>query len=793
MMGLRTIITSLLASSLLAPALAAPTPAQAIEKRASSYWVANVDRLGQAAFNDAPDSYKIFRNVVDDYGADSTGATDSTDAINLAISDGGRCGQGCDSTTTSPAIVYFPPGTYRVSAPLVQYYYTQMIGDATDPPTLLADSSFEGMAVIDADPYNDDGSNWFTNQNNFFRQVRNFVIDLTEMPASRGAGIHWQVAQATSLQNIRFEMSTDADTVQLGIFMDNGSGGFMTDLVFNGGQYGAFFGSQQFTTRNLTFNNCQTAIFMNWNWLWTIQDISVNNCGVGVDMSNGGPTNQAVGSVIVLDSTFTGTPVGIRTAYQTSSAETNGTLIVENCDFSGSDVAIQFAASESDTSTLLAGGSTVDFYSQGRVYNDVQSASTQQGSGSSVSRPTALVGDGNKFFTKSRPQYEGYDASQFVHVKSNDFANAAGDGSTDDTAAIQSILDGVADSGTDQVVYFDHGAYVITDTITVPNNIKITGEMLPLILAGGDSSFKDMNSPKPVFKVGSAGDTGAVEMSDLMFETQGAQGGAILMQWNLGQTSAGSNGLWDVHFRVGGSAGTQLQSDTCSKNPDVETTDDTMTACTGSFMHLHITEQAAVYLENVWSWTSDHELDIRDHNQINIFNGRGILVESQEGPVWMWGTASEHNVLFNYQISNARNVFMGAIQTETPYYQGNPNSLTPFTVQSAFSDPDFSTSCASGGDGCTRSWGLRVTDSSDVFLYGGGLYSFFDNYSQDCLDTESCQENMVSFETSTVHTYGLSTKASTSMLTVNGQSAASDSDNRNNFCATLASFHSQPN
>jgi hypothetical protein len=44
--------------------------------------------------------------------------------------------------------------------------------------------------------------------------------------------------------------------------MDNGSGGFMTDLTFNGGKYGAFFGNQQFTTRNLIFNNCQTAIFM---------------------------------------------------------------------------------------------------------------------------------------------------------------------------------------------------------------------------------------------------------------------------------------------------------------------------------------------------------------------------------------------------------------------------------------------------------------------------------------------------------------------------------------------------
>ena len=49
------------------------------------------------------------------------------------------------------------------------------------------------------------------NQNNFFRSVRNFVIDLTRMPASASAtGLHWQVSQATSLMNIVVDMSTAA-------------------------------------------------------------------------------------------------------------------------------------------------------------------------------------------------------------------------------------------------------------------------------------------------------------------------------------------------------------------------------------------------------------------------------------------------------------------------------------------------------------------------------------------------------------------------------------------------------
>lgn len=168
------------------------------------------------------------------------------------MADGGRCGQGCDSTTTSPLTLYFPPGTYSVSRPITMYYYTQMVGDVLSVPTIKATANFQGMAVIDANPYADGGINWHTNQNNFFKSVTSFIIDLTAMPFTAGAGIHWQVAQATTLERITFNMRTDGGdaNAQQGIFMDNGSGkcsyyptcmrnrlisdvgGFMTDLVF---------------------------------------------------------------------------------------------------------------------------------------------------------------------------------------------------------------------------------------------------------------------------------------------------------------------------------------------------------------------------------------------------------------------------------------------------------------------------------------------------------------------------------------------------------------------------------
>ncbi|KAL8756253.1 MAG: hypothetical protein Q9184_004569 [Pyrenodesmia sp. 2 TL-2023] len=772
------------------PVGAVPLDQQQSLAAPSSYWISDIKRQGTVAFRDS--DFQIFRNVKD-FGAKGDGTTDDTEAINRAISTGNRCGQGCDSSTVTPALVYFPSGTYLVSKPLIQLYYTQFVGDAVNLPTIKAAASFQGIAVMDSDPYDNTGANWYTNQNNFFRQIRNFVIDLTAMPVTVGAGIHWQVAQATSLQNIRFEMIKGGDdNRQQGIFMDNGSGGFMTDLTFNGGNYGMFLGNQQFTTRNLTFNNINTAIFMNWNWLWTFKSLSINNCKLGIDMANGG-NNQTVGSVLVQDSVFTNTPNGIKTSRTDSTAPAaGGTLIIDNVDFTGCSAAIIGA----DGGSLLAGGSKVAAWAQGHAYSTGSegapsatcstgtapsaSSTTIQGALTAPSKPASLLTPKGTVFERSKPQYESVPSSSFVSVKS---AGAKGDGTTDDTAAIQAIFDKAT---ADQIVYFDHGAYIITSTVKVPKNIRITGEIWPLIMATGPT-FADQSKPTPVFQVGQPGDTGAVEMSDLMFETKGPAPGAILMEWNIADpaNAPGSSGMWDVHFRIGGTAGTELQSDKCAKTPN--SPHNANPACAGAFLLLHVTKQASIYLENTWFWVADHELDLADHGQIDIYNGRGVLVESAQGPVWMYGTSSEHHQLYNYQFANARNVYAGSIQTETPYFQSNPDATQPFTTNPAFSDPDFST-CTTAT--CKKAWGLRVVASSDIHLFGAGLYSFFENYRQDCLATESCQENMVSLDCGSedVYLWGLSTKASTNMVTVDGRGVVPQKDNRSNFCSTLAVF-----
>jgi len=732
------------------------------------FWVEDIKHEGTAPFNVDPVGYQVYRNVKD-FGAKGDGITNDTQAINSAISAGFRCGRGCDSTTIQPALVYFPSGKYLISSPIIQYYYTQLVGDAINPPVLLASENFAGMAMIDSNPYIEGGANWYTNQNNFYRQIRNIILDMTNARGN-ATGIHWQVAQATSLTNLEFRMAKDGRNHQ-GIFMENGSGGFMSDLVFDRGKLGMFLGNQQFTYRNITIKNAETAIQVIWNWGFTLKDIKIINCGLGLDMSSGGSGSQQVGSLIIVDSSVENTKVFLKTATtQSSQPHTSGTLLLDNISLSGVDIAIQGV-----NGTLLAGVNHINSWGQGQYYNDKSGkGSFYQGELKAVTKSDALTDSNGAYFSRPKPQYQEYGISDFISVKS---LGAKGDGKTDDTSVIQKALTDYANC---KILYFPAGVYLITSTVFVPSGTKMVGETWSTLSATGNY-FADMKNPTPMLKIGNKGDLGDVEISDMLFSTAGQAPGAVLVEWNIRDAAGkkGSCGMWDSHFRIGGALGTNLDSRNCDKA--VAKTSD----CKGSHTLLRLSETSSAYLENVWVWVADHDLD-NNHNQISLFNGRGIVIESQNGPVWLYGTASEHSVLYQYNIVNAKNILMAMIQTETPYFQSVPMAPEPFT--SEVNDPDFSK--CNGSYRCAMAWGLIIKNSQDIYLYGAGLYNFFQNYNQSCLNSEDCQQSLVDINSNSsgVYIFNLNTKAAIDMISVDEKGLVEQVDDRNSFCSTIAGF-----
>ncbi|KAK0708067.1 pectate lyase superfamily protein-domain-containing protein [Lasiosphaeris hirsuta] len=748
-----------------------------------AYWLGDIPHRGFAPF--AGPNYSVFRNVKD-YGAKGDGVADDTAAINAAINAGNPCNRGCTSTTTTPAVVYFPAGTYLISKSVQPAYFTQLIGDAYSPPTLKATAGFEGFGLIDGNPYYTQNLNWKA-VNVFFRQVRNFIIDTTNIAPDKAAtGMHWPTSQATSLQNIVFNMPTASNVVHVGLFIEEGSGGFLTDLTFNGGATGASMGNQQYTMRNLKFNNCKTAIIQLWNWGWTYIGLSINNCQVGIDMTAGDSNKVETGSVTLIDSAFTNVAIGVSTGWSTTTTpDTAGSLLLENILLSNVPVAVK-----GPQGTLLSGSTgstTVSGWANGHKYTP---AGPREGSGAVTPnpRPASLVGSDGRYYARSKPQYESLPASSFVSVRA---AGARGDGVADDTAALQSAIDAAV--AANKVLFLDYGLYRVTGTIRVPPGARVVGESYATIMSAG-AFFNNIDNPKPVVQVGStSGQPGSVELSDFMVSTQGAQAGATLIEWNLKSDGGKPSGMWDVHVRIGGFTGSQQQVGQCVKTPDNPAV---KRECIVAFMAMHVTKQASgLYMENVWLWTADHDIDDSANTQISIYSGRGLYIESTAGTFWLYGTGSEHHVLYQYQLVGTQNIFMGQIQTETPYFMPSPNALVPFAPIAALNDPDYSASCSGVAGNCAASWGLRVVNSRNILVYGAGLYSFFSNYSTTCSTFDAgqtCQARITSIEGSAenVNIYNLNTIGSRSMLNRDGAQVAWYADNVNVFPSNVVVYKS---
>ncbi|GKT46029.1 putative glucan endo-1,3-beta-glucosidase btgC [Colletotrichum spaethianum] len=203
-------------------------------------------------------------------------------------------------------------------------------------------------------------------------------------------------------------------------------------------------------------------------------------------------------------------------------------------------------------------------------------------------------------------------------------------------------------------------------------------------------------------------------------------------------------------------------------------------------MLLHLKPDSDAYLENVWAWVADHDLDQSNRNQIDIYVARGMLIESKKA--WLWGTSSEHCVFYQYQISGASNIAMGMIQTESPYYQPVPKAPQPFRTGLFPNDPTFN-ECSASDAGCYSAWALRIIDSSAVYILGAGLYSWFSDYSQECLNTNDCQKRAVEIQQSSdLWVYNLCTKAIVEMVTPIGGVATLAKDNINGFLSSILAW-----
>ncbi|KAK5653251.1 hypothetical protein OQA88_9150 [Cercophora sp. LCS_1] len=474
--------------------------------RAGTFWMENVPHLGTMPWGNDP-GYKVFRNVVKDWGADPTGRADSSDAIEKAMMSGKRCGEKCNGSTTKNAIVYFPPGTYLVSRTIQIPFGTQVIGDANNRPTIKAASRFTGrVGVLETSPYVEKGGDgpdgaplqWYINTARFFSQIRNIIVDVRDTNETvRLACTHYQAAQAATIEHV--DLVAKTGTKQEGMFAENGSGGSMSDVTFIGGNYGLYGGNQQFSATRMTFRGCKTAIRIIWDWGWVWKSLRIQDVEVGMELQGeNGP--GGIGSITIIDSVLTNIKKASIIMKRLSSATRTSTtgLILDNVKL--------------DTAITDPGGRVIiaPKYYQSLVVGPVYQNNTRgwlAGESLPYVREETLLADGPSeglevipYLERERNQYRDKDASHFVHLKN---AGAKGDGITDDTAAVQKLLDAYGDGS--KIIYVDSGTYILKDTVTIPKDAKIIGEAWAQFVAQGPQ-FGDITAPRPMLRVGNEGD-----------------------------------------------------------------------------------------------------------------------------------------------------------------------------------------------------------------------------------------------------------------------------------------------
>jgi glucan 1,3-beta-glucosidase len=228
----------------------------------------------------------------------------------------------------------------------------------------------------------------------------------------------------------------------------------------------------------------------------------------------------------------------------------------------------------------------------------------------------------------------------------------------------------------------------------------------------------------------------------MLFTSIGALPGLILVEWNVQAETQGSVGIWDAHFRFGGAYGTDLQVAQCPSSEPIQS------GYIAASMMLHITPSSNGYFENMWAWVADHDIDDPANTQITVVAARGIPIESDTGPTWLYGTASEHSILYQYNFANTTNTFAGMIQTESPYYQYTTATESPGPFSSSIglfaNDPAFPDStCDASALLCDFSWAFMLAENVNLTIAGAGLYSWFNNYIETCVDSQNCQQRLI--------------------------------------------------
>ena len=467
--------------------------------------------------------------------AKGDGKTDDTDAIQKTIDSVANGGQG--------GVVFLPSGRYRITRSILIPLAVRVYGvGPTRPVFVLAPRTpgfqkgvstmvvFTGgdqytvgkvpVPVASAVPYSENVRD--ANSSTFYSVLSNVDFDIGEgNPAA--AAVRQRTAQHSNLSHIDFHIGSGI----AGIY-NVGNVGY--DLRFYGGRYGILSEKTspawQYTLMDATFDGQRDAAIREHEAGLTLANVDIRNTPVGVEIDRG------------YGDWLWGSDVRFENVSKAA-------LVISNEDNVYTQVGFEKTTARNvptwarfrDSGKTLA-GSGRNYQVTDFSYGMMLSGLGTPGKFGTVYKTGATPQAAAPRVMRALPP-----ASQWANALT---LGAKGDGTTDDTAALQKAID------SNRVVYLPQGFYLVNDTIRMKPDTVLIGlhpGLTQLVLPNGSPKYQGVDGPKALLESAKGGDA---IVSGIGLATGEVNQRAVALLWKAGEHSL----VDDV--RVQGGHGTRL-------------------------------------------------------------------------------------------------------------------------------------------------------------------------------------------------------------------------------------------
>jgi hypothetical protein len=583
-----------------------------------------------SAFQSMPDDPRAIK-----VSARGDGKTDDTAAIQAALDQASNKGSG--------GIVFLPSGRYRITRSILIPLAVRLYGvGPTRPVFVLAKDTpgfqkgvgtmvvFMGgdqystgkvpVPVASAVPYSEKVRD--ANSSTFYSALSNVDFEIGDgNPAA--AAVRQRTAQHSNLSHIDFHLGSGF----AGIY-NVGNVGYK--LKFFGGRYGIVSEKTspawQYTLMDATFDGQRDAAIREHEAGLTLANTTIRNTPVGIEIDRGYGDwlwgsdvrfeNVSKAALVISNEDNVYTQVG----FQNAIAKNVPTF----ARFRDSGKSVPGAGPSYQVSEFNYGLMLPGLASIGRFGTNMQAAPLK-------STPAALPDVMRALPTTA----EWANAHTF---------GAKGDGSTDDTAALQKAID------SRRVVYLPLGFYMINTTLKMKPDTVIIGlhpGMTQLVLPNGAPAYAGVGTPKAMLESAKGGDAIVTGIGLASGEVNPR---AVALLWKAGATSL----VDDV--RIQGGHGTVLY-DGSRKDPYQKTADfDPTSHWDRQYPSVWVTDGGGGTFVGVWSPST--------------FAQAGFYVSNTKTPGKVYELSAEHHIRAEIVLDGVENWDFFAPQTEQEVRDG---------------------------------------------------------------------------------------------------------------------------